>query len=484
MNFNSVDFFIFFLVFYLLYWTVFKSNKKIQNLFILIGSYLFYAHWDWRFLALIALNTLVNYFLALKIEKEENEKKQKIVLYSGLLFGLGVLGFFKYYNFFVQSFIDGFSIFGLKTNLKTLQIILPLGISYYTFRTLSYLLDVDKGKIKPTENLLVFANFVSFFPSIVAGPIDKAQKLIPQFENKRTFNYSKSVDGLKQILWGAFKKIVIADNLASLVAKVFDNYETLPASLLVLGTFLYAIQLYADFSGYSDMALGVARLLGFEITKNFDFPFFAQNIAEFWKKWHISLTSWLTEYVYTPLSISFRYYGDFGTILAILINFTIVGFWHGANWNCILFGFVHGLYFIPLVLKGTVNKRRKKDEPIKFKNILNMLGVFSLVMFTFIIFRASTISDSLAYYGKIFSSSFFSIPLFENQKTNAILIVNLGLILFLFVAEWFGRKDNYGIEKIGQHWRRIFRWFWYAFIVFLIGMYAHTEETAFIYFQF
>ena len=252
-----------------------------------------------------------------------------------------------------------------------------LGISFFTFRTLSYLLDIDKGKIKAEKNWVVFFAYVSFFPSILSGPIDRAKNLIPQLEKKRAFDYNQAIDGLRQILWGLFKKIVIADNCAPFVNQIFNNYQSYPSSSLLLGAFFYAIQIYADFSGYSDMAIGISRLMGFNITKNFDFPFFAQNIAEYWRKWHMSLTSWLTDYVFTPLSIAFRDYGKWGLTFAIIINFTIIGIWHGPNWTYVLFGFLHGCYFIPLILRGTMNKKNKiakgKLFP-SFRELINMLA--------------------------------------------------------------------------------------------------------------
>ena len=379
---------------------------------------------------------------------------------------------------------DIFHLLNMNFNLKTLSIIVPLGISFFTFRTISYLLDIDKGKIEASKDWIVFFNYVSFFPSVLSGPIDKAKMFVPQLEKKREYNFNQSADGFRQILWGLFKKVVIADNCSILTNSIFEDYHSLPASSLLLGAFLYAIQIYADFSGYSDMAIGISKLLGFNITKNFDFPFFSQNIAEFWRKWHISLTSWLTEYVFTPLSISFRDYGKFGLILAIIINFTICGIWHGANWTYVLFGFLHGIYFIPLILKGTMNKKKKiaKDKLLpSFKEFINIVSTFTLVMLTMVIFRSETIEKAFEYYRGLFSTSLFSIPILHLK--NNFLGITLLFICILFCIEWSSREQQYGIEKLFSGKPRIFRWIFYYFIVTIIFIFAATNQQ-FIYFQF
>jgi alginate O-acetyltransferase complex protein AlgI len=355
MIFNSAPFFIFFTAFFLLYWLVFNRNLKLQNLLILTGSYVFYAWWDWRFLFLLAGYSLLNFLLGLYMGRVKSQRAKNWLMYTGVIAGLGSLLYFKYSNFFITSLLGIFP----RLDIHTIQLILPLGISFYTFRTLSYLFDIHKGKMQPTTNWVAFFAFVAFFPCLLSGPVDKAKTLLPQLQAKRNFNYTNAADALRQILWGLFKKIVIADNLSLVTNNVYDNYLHLPGSTLLIGIVYFAIQLYADFSGYSDMAIGIARLLGFNITRNFDYPFFAQNIAEFWRKWHISLTSWLTEYVFTPLSITFRDYDKWGLVMAIMINFTLIGIWHGANWTFVLFGILHGFYYIPLIIKGTLNKKKK-----------------------------------------------------------------------------------------------------------------------------
>jgi D-alanyl-lipoteichoic acid acyltransferase DltB (MBOAT superfamily) len=481
MVFNSITFLLFFVSFFLLYWFVGNKNVKVQNSILLLGSYLFYGWADWRFLFLIIAISALNFYLGIFIEKTLNPKKRQLLVYVGLIQGIGGLAFFKYYNFFVTSINDSIHLLNGNVNLQTLNIIVPLGISFFTFRTISYILDIDNGKIEATKNWVVFLNYVSFFPSVLSGPIDKAKMFIPQLEKKRVYNYSQTVDGYRQILWGLFKKVVIADNCALITNRIFDNYDTLPASSLFIGAFLYTIQIYADFSGYSDMAIGFSRLLGFNVTKNFDFPFFSQNIAEFWRKWHISLTSWLTEYVFTPLSIAFRDYDKIGITMAILINFTIIGIWHGANWTYILFGFLHGCYFIPLILKGTMNKKNKiakeKFFP-SFKSFFNMLLVFILVTLTFIIFRSKTIGNSFEYFQILFSKSLFSLPIKTGLKSYLVIF-----ILLMFVIEWSARDKNYGLERLFFDRPKWFRWMFYYILLVIIFMFAGLNQQ-FIYFQF
>jgi alginate O-acetyltransferase complex protein AlgI len=479
MLFNSLPFAIFFILFFFLYWFVFNRNIKLQNLLILTGSYVFYAWWDWRFLFLLIGSSLLNYWLGLLLYKSNNEKRRNLLLWVGLIQGLGSLLFFKYCNFFIKSIIVAFSEFNIKFDIHTLNIILPLGISFYTFRTLSYLLDIKKGKIKPTDDWIVFFSYVSFFPCLISGPIDRPKTLIPQLEKKRVFDYTQASDGMRQILWGFFKKIVIADNCAVFTTQIFDHYKTLPASSLLFGTFLFTIEIYADFSGYSDIAIGVANLLGFKVIRNFDFPFFAQNIADFWRKWHISLTSWLTDYVFTPLSIYFRDYGKLGLIFAILINFTAIGIWHGANWTFVLFGFLHGCYYIPLILNGSINKK-KKINTMSFKAFLNMVGLFVLVMLTFIIFRSDSLSQAFDYYHRLFSPSIFS-GLVIDEKVNTI--ATLTAFVIMMIAEWFQRDKQHALQ-IDFIKAFPIRALIYFILIFAILFFSPTKSADFIYFKF
>lgn len=482
MIFTSLGFLLFFTGFFLVYWLI-CTKLSWQNIFLLISSYAFYAWGDWRFLPLLIGASLFNYLLGIYIEETRNAGRRKLLLLVGIVQGIGGLFFFKYYNFFIGSFNKAFSALHLGMNLQSLKLIIPLGISFFTFRMVSYLLDVDKGKIKACRNWVSFFAYVAFFPSLLAGPIDKAKTFLPQLEKLRVFNYDQASDGMRQILWGLFKKLVIADNCAFITNYIFDNYTDVPASSLVLGAFFYTIQVYADFSGYSDIAIGVSKLLGINIMKNFDYPFFSQNITDFWRKWHISLTAWLTEYVFTPLTISFRDWNQAGLILAIIINFILVGMWHGANWTFILFGLLHGCYYIPLILKGGLNKKSKiakgKWFP-SFREAFNMLSLFILLMFTFILFRSDDISQAIAYYKLLPSRSLLSFPTTNDGIT---LGVTLFFIVVMFVVEWIQREKNYGLQ-IAAIKSPALRIAIYYILLLIIFVFRANEANQFIYFQF
>ena len=476
MLFNSIDFLLFFIVFFSCYWLS-VNNIKLQNIILLIGSYVFYSFTDWRFLLLLISISAFNYFLALRIERANNYKR--LLMYIGLAQGLGILAFFKYFNFFITSLNDVFYTVNINCNLKTLNILIPLGISFFTFRTISYVLDVYNENIKATKDWIVFFNYISFFPSILSGPIDKVNLLVPQIETKRSFNYNDATNGMRQILWGLFKKIVIADNCSIFVNDTFDNFSQHSGSTLLLGAFFFSIQLYADFSGYSDMAIGFSRLIGFKITKNFNFPFFSQNIAEFWRKWHISLTSWLTEYVFSPLNFKFRHLGKRGLVFAIVINFILCGIWHGANWTYVIFGFIHGCAFIPMIINNKLYRKEKKESIrslLTFKELINMISIFTFVTFTFIFFRSDNITHALLFLSNIFSETFFLIP-----ETPSFWVILLVIIFSLF--EWYGRQGDYVLDSILASCNKALRWTAYLFFVILILYYAGAEKT-FLYFQF
>lgn len=481
MIFNSIDFSVFFLIFFTLYWLVGRINLKSQNVLLLAGSYFFYAWWDWRFLFLLFGSSIFNFYIGKKIEDDTDEQKQQKWLYVGIFQGIIALFFFKYYNFFIDSLVNALSLFNLKVNIHTLKIILPLGISFYTFRTMSYLLDIYNGKIQPTKSLLTFLNYVAFFPSLISGPIDRAAAFIPQLEKKRKFDYLLATDGLRQILWGLFKKIVVADNCAELANNIFDNYTIWQSgSTLFFGAFFFTVQLYADFSGYSDMAIGFGKLIGFRISKNFDFPYFAQNIVEYWRKWHISLTSWIMDFVFTPLSFKFRRYGKIGIILAVLINFSLVGLWHGSSWTYVLFGVIHGCLFIPAILNGTMNVKKSvasgKLIP-SVKEVFNIAITFSTVTLINVIFRAETLTKAVDIYKRIIINSPFSIPELRSPK-----VAVFSTVIF-FAIEWIGREQNYAIEKIGTNWNKIFRFAFY-YILLIAIIFFSGDETQFIYFKF
>ena len=487
MSFTSTIFIAFLAAFFLLYWTAGKMKPAVQNYLLLIGSYSFYAFTSWKFLLLLIGLSFINFILGIQIEKNENLTKRRLYVWTGLILGVGSLAYFKYLNFFIESFNSLFNTIGLNASINTLKIIIPFGISYYTFKNIGYLLDVDKSKTVVCKNWLSYFNYIAFFPTILSGPIDSARNFIPQLQKKRVFNYSQASDGMRQILWGLFKKMVIANNLSMISDPIFDNYANLPASSLLLGALFFAIQLYADFSGYSDIAIGTGHLLGFNVTQNFDYPFFAQNIAEFWRKWHISLTSWLTEYVFTPLTITFRNWGKAGLILAIVINITICGIWHGANWTYALFGFIHGCLFIPLILRGKMNKRKKRIKNRylpTLKELFNIVSTFVVVVFTFILFRSKSVKDAFAYYAGIFSKSESGITTFEKKLLNGEAFILVFLLLFLLILEWTGRNDQYAIEKWGKNYHPLVRTIFYALLLFLIGMYSPTSETPFLYLKF
>jgi alginate O-acetyltransferase complex protein AlgI len=482
MLFNSIDFAIFLPIVFTIYWLT-KRNYKLQNLWIVIASYFFYACWDWRFLSLIVFSTLVDYSVGRRLEIENKKNRRKILLWISIFVNLGFLGFFKYYNFFLDNFIHAFSFLGYEIKANSLQIILPVGISFYTFQTLSYTIDVYRKKLNPTHDYIAFSAFVSFFPQLVAGPIERATNLLPQFYKERKFDYYQATDGLRQILWGLFKKIVIADNCAEYVNYIFGNSSNLPGSTLFIGAIFFAFQIYGDFSGYSDIAIGTARLFGFNLMRNFAFPYFSRDIAEFWRRWHISLSTWFRDYLYIPLGGS---RGNLGMkIRNTLIIFVVSGFWHGANWTFVIWGALNAVYFLPLLLS---KNNRKNLDIIAENSILPRLKDLSLLLFTFlqttfawIFFRAENIGHAKDYLAEIFSKSLFEKAIFPSLEKPTVLWILI--ILFLWF-EWIGRRNEYALEKIGKHWNRYFRWFLYVFIIFIIGMFMPTTETPFIYFQF
>jgi D-alanyl-lipoteichoic acid acyltransferase DltB (MBOAT superfamily) len=481
MLFNSIDFAIFLPILFLLYWLVANKNLKLQNFLIVAASYLFYGWWDYRFLSLILFSTIVDYSVGIGLLKQENITKRKILLWTSILVNLGFLGFFKYYNFFLDNFLTAFSFFGTEIKANSLNIILPVGISFYTFQTLSYTIDVYKRKLEPTKDFIAFSAFVSFFPQLVAGPIERARNLLPQFYKKRTFDYSKAVDGMRQILWGLFKKIVIADNCAVFADQIFNNYHDYSGSTLVLGAIFFAFQIYGDFSGYSDIAIGTARLFGFNLMQNFAFPYFSRDIAEFWRRWHISLSTWFRDYLYIPLG------GSRGTnyfkIRNIFIIFLVSGFWHGANWTFIVWGGLNALYFLPIML---MKRNRANLDTIaqgkyfpNYREFISMLLTFSLTVFAWIFFRADNINDAFNYIDTIFSKSIFiKSELLSDIKSIKVI----GLIIVLIIVEWLGRTHKYALENISS-FPKYLRWSVYLFILILLFVFQGSKQ-GFIYFQF
>ena len=479
MLFNSFSFAIFLPIVFLFYWFVFQRNIKAQNFFIVVASYFFYGWWDWRFLSLIFISTFEDYFVALQIKKTVDEHKRKMWLLVSILVNIGILGFFKYYNFFIDNFVNAFTFGGIKPNISSLKIILPVGISFYTFQTMSYTIDVFRRKIEPTKDFIAFSAFVSFFPLLVAGPIERATNLLPQFIVKRTFDYKKAVDGLRQILWGFFKKIVIADNCATYVNMIFDNPLDQTGRTLLLGVIFFAFQIYGDFSGYSDIAIGIARLFGINAMRNFNFPYFSRDIAEFWRRWHISLTTWFRDYVYIPLGGS--RVSKTKIIRNTFIIFLVSGFWHGANWTFIAWGAFHAVLFLPLIL---LKKNRKYTDTVAEGKLLPNVTEFFQIGMTFllvsagwVLFRANSIEQAFEYFSGMLQ--------FDTLRASyqMFLIKEGWLILGMLVVEWIGRKSQYGIEKIGIKWKPVYRWAMYYFIILLMILSSGKEQT-FIYFQF
>tara|TARA_B110000503_G_scaffold142338_1_gene238807 strand:- start:13194 stop:14648 length:1455 start_codon:yes stop_codon:yes gene_type:complete len=484
MLFNSLDFAIFLPIVFLFYWFVAQKNLKLQNALIVVASYVFYGWWDWRFLSLIIFSSVVDYLIGQKLRTEEKQSKRKVLLWTSILVNLGFLGFFKYYNFFLDNFVTAFSFFGHQINPQGLNIILPVGISFYTFQTLSYTIDVFKGKLEPTKDFVAFSAFVSFFPQLVAGPIERATNLLPQFYKKRKFDYHQAVDGLRQILWGLFKKVVIADNCATYANQIFNNSDDYNGSTLVLGAIFFTFQIYGDFSGYSDIAIGTSRLFGFDLKKNFAFPYFSRDIAEFWRRWHISLSTWFRDYLYIPLGGS--RVGTWMKVRNTFIIFIVSGFWHGANWTFVVWGALNAIYFLPLLL---LKKNRVNTDTIAqgkylptIKEFLKMGSTFSLTVLAWVFFRAENIGHAWRYLSEIFSHSFFNLPYYEGIG----LAISTIIITFIFVViEWIGRENEYAIEKFGLKRSRLFRYLFYVIIIFAIYLFGNfSVDLEFIYFQF
>jgi alginate O-acetyltransferase complex protein AlgI len=450
MLFLSLSFLLFFPVFFLLYWYVFERSLRAQNWLVLAGCYFFYGWWDWRFLFLLAGSSLLNYLLGLLLARTNRDGYRRLLVGIGLVQGLGCLLYFKYFNPF-----------------------LPLGISFYTFKTISYLLDIRRGKIGPERDWVVFFSYVAFFPCVLSGPIDRPGVLLPQLNARREFRVEQGVDGLRQILWGLFKKVVIADNCSLLAADIFGHYATQPVSGLVLIAFLNTIRIYADFSGYSDMAIGIGSLLGFRISRNFHYPYFSRNIAEFWRRWHITLTSWLTEYVYLPLSIYFRDYGKLGQIAAILINFALIGIWHGPRWTFLVFGVLHGCYYIPLILRGSLNKKGGAGG-------MKMVGTFVLVMLTFVVFFAGSLGEAIGYYRRMVSGPMFAgFAVGEGRS----LWVTMASILLMFGMEWWQRDKEHPLKIDGVRPFAL-RLLIYYLLLGMVLTFGPANFTEFIYIRF
>lgn len=482
MLFNSFPFLVFMLLFYLLFWGLGSSQTK-QNLILALGSLVFYAWWEWRvFFLLFFVSSAVVYYFAIKMDGSP-ENKKKHYLNAILFLLLGVLAYFKYSAFFIENVQMALSQLGVSIQLKTLHLVLPLGISFYTFRLVGYMTDVYNEEIEACQDPLVFFNFASFFPSFISGPIEKASDFIPQLEKKRVWNEGQFKDGMRQILLGVFQKMVVGDGLLVYYTDIMSRYQTLPASSLLVAMPLGMVQIYFDFAGYSNMALGIGKLLGFRLAINFSYPFFAQNISDFWKRWHISLTGWLTKYVYTPLSFHFRKYGKTGTLMAIFINLIAVGIWHGANWTYAVYGFVHACFFIPLVLNGSINKQSKIPTTQKwpqFSELKNMLFTFSLVVLASVLFLADSLSEVLHIYSHLLQKSLISLPAFKAMQEFTWLML---LVIIYFILEWKNRKHEHVLvlDDIKHTW---LRYLIYQILIVLIAFFGFGNDTQFVYFNF
>jgi D-alanyl-lipoteichoic acid acyltransferase DltB (MBOAT superfamily) len=476
MIFNSFEFFVFLPIVFLLYWFVFNKKLKWQNLLILVASYIFYGWWDWRFLSLIIFSSFIDYHCGLKIVNARTLKVRKSWLTFSMLVNLGFLGIFKYYNFFATSLKDAFLGIGYEFDVLTLNIILPVGISFYTFQTMSYTIDVYRKKLKPTSDPIAFFTFVSFFPQLVAGPIERATNLLPQFYTARKFNYNKAVDGLRQILWGLFKKVVVADNCAKVVNLVYDNPGDYNASSLWVAAIFFAFQIYGDFSGYSDIAIGTSRLFGFDLKQNFSMPYFSRDIAEFWRRWHISLSTWFRDYVYIPLGGSKG--NTWSRVRNTLIIFIVSGFWHGANWTFIVWGALNAIYFLPLLL----TKRNRKNTNVvaenrflpNLKELLQMSFTFFITLIAWVFFRANTITEAFAFIKQLFFEMTFQ-PL-------EVTIIPFAFIGLMLGVEWLNRGKKHGLI-LNSIDSSIIRWVIY-FIIFCIILFFAAPAQEFIYFQF
>ncbi|MGE0636656.1 MAG: MBOAT family protein [Bacteroidia bacterium] len=487
MLFNSIEFLLFLPVVFLLYWFITNNNLKLQNLLLLVASYFFYACWDYRFLFLLIFSTVLDYYTGIKMHEAKSRGYKKFWFWLSISVNLGFLGVFKYYNFFAASFAAMLSHVGFQADFWTLKVILPVGISFYTFHGLSYVIDIYKDRIKPVRNFVDYSVFVSFFPLLVAGPIERATHLLPQIQQKRVFKYEMAVDGLRQMLWGLFKKIVIADGCAILANEIFINYPDFKGATLLTGAVFFAIQIYCDFSGYSDIALGTAKLLGINLLRNFAFPYFSRDIAEFWRRWHISLTTWFRDYLYIPLGGSKG--GTWMKIRNTFIIFIVSGFWHGANWTFIAWGLLNAIYFLPLLI---ANKNRENIHTVAEGRLLPSLKeafqislTFFLTVLAWIFFRSETLCDAFSYLQILFATISTKAALVETFNflywKEAWYL--LSLICFFFLVEWINRNRQHGLEMDPTKSKRIVRWLVYFLIVFLIYIFESPQQE-FIYFQF
>jgi D-alanyl-lipoteichoic acid acyltransferase DltB (MBOAT superfamily) len=490
MAFNTPAFALFLSIVFFLNWFPAAGNLRFRNLVLLAASYLFYGWWDWRFLILLFMLSFFNYIAGIRIDNEQVKKKRKAWLVSGLIFNIGILVAFKYFNYFLLGFHRITSELGMTFKSQAINIILPLGLSFYVFMSLSYIIDVYRRNMaaeKDAGNLLLS---LGFFPIILAGPIQRPSALLPQIRNPRVFTYERAADGLKQVLWGLFAKMAVADNLSGVVDGIFSDYGSRSGSTLLLGAVLFAVQIYADFSGYSNIAIGIGKLLGFNLIRNFDYPYFSRDITQFWKKWHISLTSWFRDYVFFPLSVYFAWRirsvkilfirkDHFIYIITSLAVWFLTGLWHGAGDTFIVWGMFHGMLLIAYHLWA--KPRRKMFTKLKISSenpfliAAGTLFTLLLLSLTWVFFRSVSVSAALQYIAGILSPTLFSLP--ENIAPKTIFF-----ILILFLAEWMQRRKEHPLQLEAIR-KRVLRWAIYytiIYITFILG----TGDSQFIYFQF
>ncbi len=473
MLFPSFAFLVFLPVVYLLYWYIFNRERRLQNAFVLLASYVFYGWWDWRFLGLLLVSSLGDYALAIAIDRTSAQRQRKALLITSLVVNLGVLATFKYFNFFRDGLADIMLAMGLQPDLPTLHLVLPVGISFYTFQSLSYTIDVYRGQLRATRDPVEFLAFVSFFPQLVAGPIERAAHLLPQFQATRRFDMGMAVDGLRQMLWGFFKKMVIADGCAPLVNEIFARpVDDTPGATLFFGALFFAFQIYGDFSGYSDIAIGCARLFGFSLSQNFAYPYFSRSISEFWRRWHISLSTWFRDYVYLPLG---GWRTKAGRFKNLMITFSLSGLWHGANWTFITWGGLHGTYYLPEVVR---NAKARRDTAT-WRDLPAILTTFALVVVAWVFFRAATVGQALAYLKYMVLNATTAPGIALVWLTEPISI----LIAILLIVEWRGRKLPHALAVLPRS--GVLRWAIYVLVSMVILLYMDVRTThEFIYFQF
>lgn len=486
MLFNSLEFLVFLPIVFLFYWFVFRGRRW-QNLLVVVASYVFYGWWDWRFLILIAFTSLCSYGSGLLLEHYDgNRGRQKIVSAANIVLNLSILGVFKYFNFFLENLDALLGAFGWHLDWVTMNIILPVGISFYTFQALSYTIDVYQKKISATHDPVEFFAYISFFPQLVAGPIERATNLLPQFQRERTFDYTKAVDGCRQMLWGFFKKLIVADNCAFAVNSYWDQYQDLPGLSLFLLGILFTFQIYCDFSGYSDIAIGCARLFGFNLMRNFNYPYFSRSIPEFWRRWHISLTTWFRDYIYFPLGGSRC--SKWKTIRNVFIVWGISGLWHGANWTFVCWGLYHAAILNFYNIFGIKSKREDTPVLLKWgghfwfnhKDFVRILLTFILAVFGWIIFRAESMEQAVGYFTAMYTNKFFDASMLYGKY-----YFLYGIIL-LFV-EWLQRERQHALDlsnnKLFQ--KKIVRWVLYVIMIIVLIINAtRGQSQTFIYFQF